>query len=129
MNEDRYIHPDRIAFANRGNRFRWDAYQSDGITPMQLGATDVPRFKLARTEDGVPIIDIKLGTPSTGGSTITIDASLTFGYVFLSPTDVAGLSGFYYDEVDYVDHADSLIKPIVRGKINFRKSQSGNTGA
>jgi len=124
--ETQLTHPDREAFAGRTAQFTWRTFQADGLTPQPLGASDVPRFKLARTEGGVPLIDLAIGAPTAAGSAVTIDAGLATGTVTLAPGDTADLAGWYCDEVDYTAAGDGQIKPITRGRIYFHKSQGGN---
>lgn len=127
MNDSKLIHPDREAFAGRTARFTWKAFAADGVTPLPLGISDVVRFKISKSEGGAPLLDLKLGAANANGSQVTIDSSRTLGGVILGPVDTISFAGWYYGETDYVDATDLQIKPIVRGRIYFHKSQGGNT--
>ncbi len=122
--------------AGRTESFSWEAYKADGRTPQAFESGDKVRFKIAVTAGGAPSIDLLSGTPSTEGSTLSIDVLGTnevtpaSGVLILDQDDTAGLSGTMHFEMDLVDASDgNRIKPFLRGKMRMLPSQGGSVGA
>lgn len=121
--------------AGRTEQFSWSAYQADGRTPQAFESGDKVRFKLAVSAGGTPVIDLKSGVPSSGGSTLTIESiggvdTPASGTLVLDQDDTAVLSGLMHFELDLVDSSDSnRIKTFVRGKMRMLPSQGGDVGA
>jgi hypothetical protein len=106
--------------------FDWSIYQKDGVTPLVLAAGDVVHFELYSAEAGTQLLSIDNGTPSAGGSSLSISTRGSLpdtpaaGQVVLDEDDTASLSGRKYFVMWFKDTADSDRKKIFRrGLINF----------
>lgn len=118
--------------AGKRERFAWSMrlVDSSGVR-CGLGASDLVRFRLASTAGATASLAFQSGTPSTNGSSVTInsrgsssvDAS---GVVELRAADTTSLSGTMYFELDVIDAGDSNreAQPI-RGTLRFLPSMSG----
>lgn len=125
-------------FAGRTEDNEFKLYKTNG-SAMAIEATDVVRFKLALTPDGLPLLDIKSTTPLAGGSFVT---KLAHGVDGTTPAkvnvrfgqdDTKGLkAGDYFGELGLVDdgevNPDNAFKRIAYGTVQVKASPGGDVG-
>lgn len=127
------IVPEITVVAGRTEDFTWAAYEADGETPVVFADDDKVRFKIARKPGDAPLLDLVSGTVTANGSTVAItDLDPASGTARLAQADTDDFTGDYHFELNLVDNSETspadAIKPILRGKLRFLKSQGGNLG-
>lgn len=117
-----------LAYANRTTDFTVALFETDGTTPLVLGASDAVRCKIGRR--GAVVLDLRSGTPTANKSLVSIEhtdpASATLR---LAQADTAALAGTYDAEVLVVDAAETqpanAVKAAQYGVLHVYPSQDG----
>jgi hypothetical protein len=121
-----------MVFLGRTKAFSVQIFQSDGITPVALQTGDYVRFKVSYGT-GLPLLDLINGTPSSNGSSITIQSAIGAAaevLIELTQGDTAEWGPGTFDaEIGVVDGVDDgYFKTAMIGTITVIPVAGGAVG-
>ncbi len=120
----------------RTSDYQFTIYEVDGVTGIELAASDVVRFKLYRDDDPSPVLDLDSVQATDNGSLVSVDQRTpapALATVRFAQDDTSKLVyREYRGELTVVDDSETTppdaIKTAGRGRVKVAPSPGGDVG-